>query len=261
VWEAADPLASYSVTVNIAKQVEETETGPNELPIRNYFPPDFPSERKAAFARTNEMIAFFNERFGPYPFEAYGVVVANTRIEAFGAMEHQTLSLFSNEPDVLTEVFVVHELAHQWFGNSVSIDTWQDVWLKEGFATYAEWLWQEHTEGNAALVETVHTAYLEPPSPWEKYAPVAEPEPRSLLNHSVYVRGALTLQALRHRVGDDMFFRIVQTYAERYRGGSASTADFIALAEEVSGEQLDDFFTAWLYTRTIPPIAELGLGD
>jgi aminopeptidase N len=258
-WETTNPVASYLVTVNIADQVVETEHGPNGLPIRNYFPRDFPPERKAAFGRTAEMIAFFNDRFGPYPLEAYGVVVANTDIDAFGAMEHQTLSLFANNDEALSEVFVVHELAHQWFGNSVSIASWQDVWLKEGFATYAEWLWQEHTEGRTAFEETVRTTYLEPQQPWENYPPLVEPSTSALLNYSVYFRGALTLQALRHRVGDEFFFQTLQTYAARYRHSNASTADFIAVAEEVSGQEHDAFFDAWLVERTIPPISELGL--
>jgi aminopeptidase N len=261
-WESRDPIASYLVALVIAEQVEETQAGPNGLALRNYFPPDFPAERKAIFAQTQEMIAFLSERFGPYPFEAYGAVVVDTEFASFDAMEHQTLSMYANSDLALRETVVLHELAHQWFGNSVSLSAWNEGWLKEGFATYAEWLWEAHTaaaDGENVLRARVRKVYETPKQPWESYPPLLSPDSDFLLNPSVYTRGALTLHALRVRVGDETFWRIVRSYAERYRHGNASTDDFIALAEEISGQQLDDFFDAWLRQREIPPITELGL--
>lgn len=258
-WESSAPMASYLATVNIAKQVIETTPGPDGVVIRHIFPLDFSATNKRVLAQTSEMLTFFAQRFGPYPFEAYGVVVADTDITAFVAMEHQTLALFGNNGYILAEDIVVHELAHQWFGNSVSVDSWQDVWLKEGFATYAEWLWREHTDGSAARDALIRDVYAHPEQHWSSYPPVARPDPQHLLNWSVYKRGALTLHALRHRVGDERFFRILQTYTEQHRGRTASTADFITLAEAISEQDLDAFFDTWLYTETIPPLKDLGL--
>jgi aminopeptidase N len=253
-WASATPMASYLATVNIGDYVEERSTGPFGVQLRNYFPRSFTPEQKNVFARTPEILRFLSERFGPYPGEAYGVVVANAEIEAFAAMEHHTLTLFSNDPLSLREHLVVHELAHHWFGNSVSIDTWQDVWLKEGFATYAELLWIEHTVGRATMDARIRRYYELPEQPWETYPPLADPGLRQMFNQSVYVRGALTLHALRLQLGDERFFALVRAYVERYKDRTASTADFINLAEQVSGQQLDAFFDAWLRQPKIPPL-------
>jgi aminopeptidase N len=273
VWEASDPLASYLVTVNVAEYVIQTETGPDGLPIRNFFPPEQAEEAAYDFGRTVEMIEFFNELFGPFPFEAYGVaVIADVPF----ALETQTLSIFSaltvsGQRDA--ERIVAHELAHQWFGDSVSPARWGDIWLNEGFATYGEMLWFEHDQGSEALEERIRAQYdLVSGNLWldqspgeirkrlaEQYPPPGAPPADDLFNRSVYERGALTLHALRLRVGDVAFFDILRTYHDRFRYGAATTADFIAVAEEVSSQDLDDFFHGWLYEQRVPDIPQLGL--
>jgi aminopeptidase N len=257
VWEAADPLASYLATVNIGRFVEQTGQGPNGLPIRNYFPPDVAANARAVFAPTATMIDYFDDLFGPYPFEAYGVVVPDQELGY--ALETQTLSLFGRDlagasPEQAAST-VAHELAHQWFGDSVSVANWQDIWLNEGFAAYAEWLWQEHVNGPQARDAGIRRTY----TVVEGAPPPGRPPRDDLFNGGVYGRGALTLHALRLRVGDDTFFRTLRTYAERYRYGNASTADFIAVAEEVSQQDLGAFFDGWLYEQQMPEIPELGL--
>ena len=201
------------------------------------------------------MLAFFSERFGPYPFEVYGIVIFDIPDDGVVAMETQTLSQHGENEFSLSEYVIAHELAHQWFGDSVSLESWQDIWLKEGAATYAGWLWLENKE-SGTLDAKVRRVY-----PFETFSPnpPGNPSPTNLYTNIVFDRGALTFHALRLRVGDETFFQILRTYTERFRYGNASTADFIAVAEEVSGQELGEFFDAWLYNTRIPAIPEMDL--
>jgi len=143
IWESENPIASYLVTLGVGDFEIEEEEGPNGLPIRNYFDNDISESVRNNFDHTVEMIEYFSTIFGPYPFEAYGVIVHD--IDTGFALETQTLSVFGNI--FINENVVAHELAHQWFGDSVSLSSWKDIWLNEGFATYAATLWFEHTRG------------------------------------------------------------------------------------------------------------------
>jgi aminopeptidase N len=365
VWEMRQPMASYLATVDIDRFVLKTSAGPDGLPIRNYFPSDVADSAVQTFGATADMIAFFDDIFGPYPFDAYGVVVANTRLPF--ALETQTLTLFGrNEVGASSrgELVVVHELSHQWFGDSVSLADWKDIWLNEGFATYASWLWFEHTQGSQILDSIVRQNYesiasdtrqfsitiskqqllnvlsqlsldqasvspdaaaqvvhmlVDDPAledqvkasvagqpggeitgqeiltfvdslpfnqvalkggeihtlitllglehllkegaqfPESHYVPPGDPTAADLFNAGVYQRGALTLHGLRLQIADTAFFKTLRTYYDRYQYGNATTADFIAVAEEVSGQDLGDFFDAWLHDPIMPDIPEMGL--
>jgi len=246
VWEARDPMASYLATINIAEFKQVTEEGPADLPIRNFFPPDASERMMATFDPTAAMIEFYSDLIAPYPFEAYGVVVADGNFPA--ALETQTLSVFG--PNSLDEIVVAHELAHQWFGNSVSVATWQDIWLNEGFATYLQALWVAHNEGEDAFIALMDSMYEGMVN--QNLPPPAKPDLAALFSPSVYTRGAWTLHALRLTVGDEAFSTILRTYYQRYQNGNASTADFIAVAEEVSAQNLDNFFDAWLFADPVP---------
>jgi aminopeptidase N len=257
VWEAAEPMASYVVAVNIDEYVIETEQGPDGVLIRNYLPPDFPEASKAGINQTADMLAFFSERFGAYPFDAYGIVIVDFPDNGPAAMETQTLSQHEQDKFLysLSEYVIAHELAHQWFGDSVSLKNWQDIWLKEGAATYAGWLWLDHKR-SGTLDDKVHSAYsMQSFSP----NPPGNPSPTNLYTNTIYDRSAMTFHALRLRMGDDVFFQILRAYTERFRYSNASTADFVAVAEEVSGQKLDEFFDGWLYAPQIPDIPEMGL--
>jgi aminopeptidase N len=148
----------------------------------------------------------------------------------------------------------VHELAHQWFGDSLTIGRWRDIWLNEGFATYAEWLWSE-AEGLGTAQETYDFFYDFVPADHELWQlTIGDPGPEQLFDFPVYFRGAMTLHQLRLTVGDRDFFRIVRAWAQSRAGELVSTPEFVRLAERVSGQQLDDLFETWLYTAGRPEL-------
>lgn len=262
VFEAREPMASYLATINIDEFDIETSQSDTGIPIRNYYPTGSPEVVRRPFARQGEMIDYFSELFGPYPFAVYGALVIDT--EFGGALETQTMSIFSKamiDPDQLegSQQVVAHELAHQWFGDSVSLADWRDIWLNESFATYAQGLWTEHTRGPDARDQWIRETYAFVRREQGSMSPPGEPTASRLFNAGVYYWGALALHALRLDVGDKDFFEILQTYQERFAGGNARTADFIAVAEEVSGKELSAFFESWLYSEALAPIPALGL--
>lgn len=259
VFEALDPMASYLTTVNISEFNLETEEGPNGIPIRNYFATGISEELLAPFALQSEMLAFFSDTFGPYPFEVYGSVVMNTNTGA--ALESQTLSIFGigQLGRASTEETIAHEAAHQWFGDSVALADWSDIWLNESFATYSQGLWVEHTRGREALDEWVKGEYSSVAEGLDSLSPPGEPPAGDLFNNGVYGWGALGLHALRLEVGDDAFFDTLKTYYERFKGGNVTHDDFFRVVEEVSGQELNSFFDGWFYNEDLLPIPELEL--
>jgi len=262
LFEARDPMASYLATVNIDEFDVETSQSESGIPIRNYYPTGLPEEMRKPFARQGEMLEYFSDLFGNYPFELYGALVID--LEFGAALETQTLSIFSKamiDANNLegSEQVVAHELAHQWFGDSVSLADWRDIWLNESFATYAQGLWTEHTRGRDELDEWVRRLYAFVREERESMSPPGEPPADRLFNQGVYSWGALCLHALRLEVGDETFFDILQTYHERFAGANATTSDFIAVAEEVSGKELSAFFDSWLYSKELAPIPAMGL--
>jgi aminopeptidase N len=250
-WSEATPMASYLTTLVIGRYRVHTGSHagrPLVTAVAATLPVGGAAER--SLARTGEIADFLASRFGPYPFGAYGgIAVADDRIDY--ALETQTRpvygpAFFSRGPN---PAVVVHELAHQWFGNSVSIRHWPDLWLNEGFATYAEWLWTEHTGGESAQQRFTREYAA---TDWSR--PAWHPGRSELFGRAVYTRGALTVHALRRTVGDDVFFRILRDWTAQRRGGNADTTEFVAFAEQASGRSLQSFFAAWLTGRTAPPV-------
>ena len=252
-WSMATPMAPYLATVVIGENwqivedhVSSEETG---LSIRNMLPSDLVDDPPAVLDQTGEMISVLETAFGPYPFDRYGIAV----VDGFQhALENQTLSVFGRAMvDAPFFEFVhIHELAHQWFGDSVSVADWSDIWLNEGFATFSELLWVEHRHGAGAYREEV--ANRTQAAHVAGYGSPASPRPDDLFNGTVYQRGALVLVALRDEIGDDTFFETLRTYANRYAYSNATTGNFIAVAEEVSDQSLDALFEAWLYGEDLP---------
>jgi aminopeptidase N len=200
----------------------------------------------ASLALEPEMIAVFEEAFGPYPFNSYGSIVDDDSVGY--ALETQNRPVYSR---VARESTVAHELAHQWFGNAVSPGRWRDIWLNEGWATYAAWIWSE-ASGSDSVQESFDDVMSIPADDpfWE--LTVAEPGPLGLFHDAVYDRGAATLHALRVEVGDVAFFAGTRQWVQRYDDGTATTEDFQAVFEEVSGQQLGAFFDVWLRTPSKP---------
>jgi aminopeptidase N len=276
-WEMRQPMATYALALGIGDlELSESESD-SGVRIRNYIDVDTTDGVRRAFAAQAEMLDFYESLFGRYPFDAYGALVVTGSSGAFAALETQTLSTFpvGNDQRSYPEEIVAHELAHQWFGNSVALEQWTDIWLNEGFATYAHWLWIAHRRGKDAFEGRLRDAYrlvsggeladggvalgrlertLE-----QVFPPPGRPAANDLFNGSVYLRGGLTLHALRLELGDDTFFDILRTYAERFRHSNVTTSDFIDVAEEVSGRDLGPLFEAWLIETFPPPIPELGL--
>ena len=252
-WKARDPMASYLATVHVGDYVRREQTGPNGLPIRHYFPADIADEAAYDFGRVPEMLEYFGNLFGPYPFEVYGGIVMDTQIGG-AALETQTLPLY--ERGMVTgnrayETVYVHELAHHWFGDSISLKDWRDIWLNEGFATYAQWLWDERNHGREAIereAESVHRRLRGGGDP------VAKPGADGLFSHRVYMQGGLTLHAYRREVGDEKFFKTIRTYFDRFKGKTADTEDFIKVASEVAERPMDEFFGKWLYGSRLPDL-------
>lgn len=218
-------------------------------------PPPVGDNVRASLGRQGEVIDFLSDQFGSYPFSAAGGIVDDAEGVGF-ALENQTRPIYSkgyftgpNSGDGV----VVHELAHQWFGDSLAVDRWQHIWLNEGFASYAEWLWSEH-EGQDTAQEIFDFLYATPATSSFWTTVIGDPGPNRLFAGAVYDRGAMTLHMLRVTVGDAAFFRIMRQYAHSQRGGNVNTGEFIAVAERVSGRQLDTLFQDWLFTGAKPTL-------
>ncbi len=239
VWEMDAPMASRDVLVAVGDFVlVRDDTGP--VPIRHYVPRDMAEYVPEVLFETQAMMAWLIDKFGPYPFAEFGVAV----IPGFrGSTNHQTMPVIG--PGYMTAEYLIHSLAHAWYGNSVSITSWEDMWLKEGIVTYFDMIWPydawQQSSKNEIIAYFGHTL-----------AGPARPDVDNLYGAAPYYGGALAMDALRTEAGDDIFYAILRQFHERYQGGSASTADFIAVAEDVSGRDLAAFFDAWLYGDELP---------
>jgi aminopeptidase N len=250
LWRATDPMASYLSTASIGDHVLTEQVGPDGLPILNYVDAGVTGEARevtqAGLALQPAMIEFFEEIYGRYPFTSFGAIVDDDSVEY--ALETQTRPVYSG---VASEATVAHELAHQWVGNSVTPDTWQDIWLNEGFATYSEWLWTESRGGTTAQ-QQFDAVYARPADDAFWATAPGDPGAGTLFAPATYDRGAAALHALRGAIGDEAFSTLLERWTTENAGGNVSTEDLVALAEEISGQQLDDFFTTWIDTPGKP---------
>jgi aminopeptidase N len=242
-WSVDEPMATYLSTVAIGKfDLDRARIAgvPSWVAID-------PHEAQGASSlerSIRDVLGFESGKFGTYPFSASGATVDNGPPVGY-ALETQTRPFFPYPPG---ESLVVHELAHQWFGDSVTPSRWQDIWLNEGFAEWSEWFWAEKHGGPSAQkrFDELYATAASNSSFWNP--PPGDPGgPEHLFDNTIYVRGAMALQALRHMVGKATFLEILRDWESQHRYGNVATADFIALAEADSGQDLDAFFQDWLY--------------
>jgi len=247
VYDQPEPMAPYLATLQIGRYVRLSIGGDVLVPARL---------RAAAMfdlARQPAMMALFEDRFGPYPFAGYTVVVTDDALEI--PLEAQGLSVFgANHLDGRrgAERLVAHELAHQWFGNSLTVGRWRDIWLHEGFACYAEWLWSEASGGRTAheQARAAHARLAVLPQDLL----LGDPGPQGMFDDRLYKRGALTLHALRLTVGDTEFFDVLRTWCTRYRHGTVSTEQFAACATQVTGRDVTPLLDGWLHRFALPAL-------
>lgn len=242
VWQETQEMAPYLVFAAVGDyELELRPVGETEADGVFAYPPDLSQPKRRGFDATDDILDFFGGLFGTYPNDDAGAIVVD--VELGLALEVQTRPLFGLDgvQDGYTWA-LAHELAHQWFGDAVTLADWRDLWLNEGFATYADWLWLDH-HGDYPLSASVDDAV-------NRFAgsnlTVRDPTAASTFDMVVYERGALTLQALRLEVGDQAFFRTMKAWVRRFKGKSATTEDFVALASEVAGRDLGDLFSSWL---------------
>jgi aminopeptidase N len=249
-YQQATYLAMISIgNYDVYHSTMITTTG-RKLPVWSFIEPKLGTQA-AARALIPKAIRFEERRFGPYPFNSAGIVVKDTDVGY--ALETQNRPVFDNdEGETVDDSTNVHEWAHQWYGNSVTLSDWGDIWLHEGFAQYAEWLWAA-AHGGPSTAEAFQQAYDDPDTEWSP-APARLTDPADLFSQPVYLRGGMTLEALRQKVGSHDFFVILRKWAQQNEYGNVSTPEFVALSERVSGQDLDAFFKAWLYVAEKPAL-------
>jgi aminopeptidase N len=257
IWESKYPITTYLVSVMIGKydywKEEYTSLdGTKKMPVEYYSYPNLTEKAKYDWANTVEMIELYSQLFGEYPFldEKYGMATFGW---TSGAMEHQTLSsmgYLTLTGNGYFEPVVAHELAHQWFGDAISPESWRDIWLNEGFASYSEALWEEHKNGKEGMVK-----YLRKEDYGFFLGTIYDPQ-NDIFSPTVYQKASWVLHMLRGIVGDEDFFKILRTYYDEYKYKTANTYQFIEVCERVSGQDLSYFFEEWIFKGTGRPSYE-----
>ncbi|MEZ0094300.1 M1 family metallopeptidase [Streptacidiphilus sp. EB129] len=247
-WHQARPMAAYLATAAIGRfQVAQTWTAAG-LPVYNAVDPREAKAAAPVLAQLPDVIAWESSLFGAYPFDAAGAIVEHVPTVDY-ALETQSRPIYNVAPDIDT---LVHETAHQWFGDSVSLESWRDIWLNEGFATYTEWLWDADHGGPGTAQRFAQYAALPAGDDVWAFPPGDPGDGAHLFATPPYARGAMVLEQLRRAVGDPVFFGILKSWAAEHRYGHGDTAGFVALCETRSGKDLDGLFATWLYGQGKP---------
>ncbi len=254
-WQETEPMATYLAFVAIGNYDivrRDTRFGLYLAAYDRALDPAIADAARASVEQTPQIIEFLSGIFGPYPFRQLGGVVPDASLGF--ALEDQTRPVYAPTffDDGQNVTVVVHELAHQWFGDSVSVSHWSDIWLNEGFATYAEWLYSER-HGGPTAAQTAAQNYARHPAGDDFWrTPPGAPGADSVFNNAVYVRGGMALQAIRAALGDQNFFAAVRAWATERAGGNGSVQDFLALVKHVSGKNVDTVAQTWLLGQGRP---------
>jgi aminopeptidase N len=251
VYDRPEPTSTYLMSVQIGRYAAVDL--PGSVTQRAFLPQRLRPRFAHDFGRQDQIMALYERLFGPYPFSEYVVVVVADPLD--DPVEAQGMSIFgANHLDGLrtNERLAAHELAHQWFGNSLSVADWAQIWLNEGFATYAEWLWSD--AGGGISVDGQARLWHDRLQGLRQDFKLADPGVQRLFDERVYKRGGLTLHALRRYIGDGPFFALLKAWATEHRHGLVSTSEFVAAATVWAGKPLDAFFEAWLWQPALPAI-------
>ncbi|MFE9426399.1 M1 family metallopeptidase [Kitasatospora sp. NPDC006697] len=256
-WRQDQPQATYLATLAIGKFDLSTTTSAGGVPVLTAYSTSLGANADSARAsveRTGELVDWLSTYFGPYPFATAGGYVPD--VPTHYAVETQTRPFYSPAQfaNGANPSVVVHELAHQWYGDSVSLERWSDIWLNEGFATYAQWLWSEYQDEGTTqqLADWVYTSHPAGDAFWD--VKPGDPGAADQFDGAVYDRGALAIQVLRDTIGDRDFFALLKAWPAEHRYGNGTIAQFQALAERISGKKLGGLFHTWLYTSGRPAL-------
>ncbi|MEE1810951.1 M1 family metallopeptidase [Streptomyces sp. BE133] len=263
-YRTEHPMATELAQVTIGRSTVLKRTGPHGLPVRDVVPSADHKRLEPWLSKTPGQLEWMEQQVGPYPFETYGLLVAAT--DTGFELETQTLSLFERSlftqtayPKWYVESIMVHELAHQWFGDSVSPRAWSDLWLNEGHASWYEARYAEE-HADRPLESRMHDAYIRSDGWRATGGPPARPDvpapgqKLSLFRPVVYDGSALILYALRQEIGESAFDRLERSWVKKHRDSNATTADFVRLASQTAGRDLTSFFDGWLYGEKTPPM-------
>jgi len=251
VYDQPEPMAPYLATVQIGRyELWDIEAS---IPMFAAVPKRIAADYDKAFGDQPRMVEFFVGLFGPYPFARYTVVVTDDVLEI--PLEAQGMSTFGSNHlsgDWGAVRLVAHELSHQWFGNSLTVSHWKDIWLHEGFACYAEWLWSQESGGKSTHAHALdHWNRL---SKLEQDIILGDPGPALMFDDRIYKRGALLLHALRMTLGDTEFFALLRAWTSAHAGGTVSTEMFTVFAEQTTGVDLSRMFDEWLSQPALPAL-------
>ena len=251
VYAMDQPMATYLATVQIGRYTRRPTTSASL-----YYPPEIAANVAVDFGRIDDMIALFVDRFGPYPFDNYSVVVTPDVLEI--PLEAQGIGIFgSNHADGAhgSDRLIAHELAHQWFGNSLTLGRWRDIWLHEGFACYAEWLWAEYIGARTAQESAIVYRGRVKAVPKDALV-VGDPGAQSMFDDRVYKRGALALHAVRTLVGDEAFFDTLRAWTAEFRHSTVTSERFITFFEDRTGnDEIGPLIERWIYSPSLPEVA------
>jgi aminopeptidase N len=278
-FDVAEPMATYLATVQIGRYrrrdllpgtdaalpvstltvstLPVSAVPASALPVSLFYPEKLAREVSVDFGRLQEMIALFSDRFGPYPFTSYAVIVTPDELEI--PLEAHGMAVFGRnhvDGNHGSDRLIAHELAHQWFGNSLTVARWQDIWLQEGFACYAEWLWAEASGGVSAETSAIwHRTEI---AALPRNIVIGDPGPHDMFDDRVYKRGALALHAVRRLLGDTAFFAALRTFTDECRHGSMSLGELLHAFGEHADPALQvrvrAAIDAWVYSLALPEL-------